>query len=105
MEPAGGSNKKVLQNTGKFVAESRTEGYKQFLLFYNFMKLFSIQLYRDDYFNEAGYRQSRENDKIDSKYGFDRVKDGLERTGYLINMHTVSIIFYSIVMQSNASLL
>lgn len=47
-------------------------------------------VFRDDFFNEAGYRQSRENDKIDSKYGFDRVKDGLERTGYLINMHTVS---------------
>lgn len=45
---------------------------------------------RDDFFNEAGYRQSRENDKIDSKYGFDRVKDSIERTGYLINMHAVS---------------
>ncbi|XP_037818567.1 DNA polymerase epsilon catalytic subunit 1 [Lucilia sericata] len=70
MEPSGG--KKVLQNTGKFVSETRAEG--------------------DDYFNEAGYRQSRENDKIDSKYGFDRVKDGLERTGYLINMHTTEVL-------------
>ncbi|XP_005182541.1 DNA polymerase epsilon catalytic subunit 1 [Musca domestica] len=70
MEPSGG--KKVLQNTGKYVAETRTEG--------------------DDFYNEAGYRQSRENDKIDSKYGFDRVKDGLERTGYLINMHTTEIL-------------
>lgn len=39
---------------------------------------------------EAGYRESQENDKIDSKYGFDRVKDNKERTGYLINMHSVS---------------
>ena len=43
----------------------------------------------DDFYNEAGYRQSRDNDKIDSTYGFDRVKDSVERTGYLINMHSV----------------
>ncbi|KAH8310400.1 hypothetical protein KR044_001123, partial [Drosophila immigrans] len=46
----------------------------------------------DDFYNEAGYRQSRENDKIDSKYGFDRVKDSLERTGYLINMHANEVL-------------
>ncbi|XP_023169776.2 DNA polymerase epsilon catalytic subunit A [Drosophila hydei] len=63
---------KVLQNTGRFVSETRAEG--------------------DDFFNEAGYRQSRENDKIDSKYGFDRVKDSQERTGYLINMHTNEVL-------------
>lgn len=40
--------------------------------------------------NELNYKTSRENDAIDSKYGFDRVKDGYERTGYLINMHSVS---------------
>ncbi|XP_030369181.1 DNA polymerase epsilon catalytic subunit A [Scaptodrosophila lebanonensis] len=68
-----GNNKaKVLQNTGKFVSETRAEG--------------------DDFFNEVGYRQSRENDKIDSKYGFDRVKDSLERTGYLINMHSTEVL-------------
>ncbi|XP_068152320.1 DNA polymerase epsilon catalytic subunit 1 [Drosophila tropicalis] len=66
------SEPKVLQNTGKFVSETRAEG--------------------DDFFNEAGYRQSRENDKIDSKYGFDRVKDSLERTGYLINMHANEVL-------------
>lgn len=53
-------------------------------------KIFSNLIHSDDFFNEAGYRQSRENDKIDSKYGFDRVKDSQERTGYLINMHSVS---------------
>lgn len=42
--------------------------------------------------NEASYRVSRENDTIDSKYGFDRVKDNTERTGYLINMHSVSLL-------------
>lgn len=41
---------------------------------------------------EQSYRTSRENDSIDSKYGFDRVKDYNERTGYLINMHSVSSI-------------
>lgn len=38
----------------------------------------------------ASYNTSRENDEIDSKYGFERVKDNNERTGYLINMHSVS---------------
>lgn len=42
--------------------------------------------------NAAGIRESRENDKIDSKYGFDRVKDTQERTGYLINMHSNEIL-------------
>ncbi|BFF93033.1 DNA polymerase epsilon catalytic subunit A [Drosophila madeirensis] len=63
---------KSLQNTGKFVSEKRSEG--------------------DDFYNEAGYRQSRDNDKIDSKYGFDRVKDSQERTGYLINMHANEVL-------------
>ncbi|XP_012159069.1 DNA polymerase epsilon catalytic subunit A [Ceratitis capitata] len=72
MEEGGGSKPKFLQNTGKFSSDTRAEG--------------------DDFFNEAGYRQSRENDKIDSKYGFDRVKDSIERTGYLINMHSTEIL-------------
>lgn len=46
---------------------------------------------RDDT-NEIGYRQSKENDKIDLKYGFERVKDTQERTGYLVNMHSVSCL-------------
>ncbi|KAL1117393.1 hypothetical protein AAG570_004719, partial [Ranatra chinensis] len=37
-------------------------------------------------------RNSIENDKIDSKYGFDRVKDFQERTGFLINMHSTEIL-------------
>ncbi|XP_067618241.1 DNA polymerase epsilon catalytic subunit 1 [Eurosta solidaginis] len=72
MEESGGYKPKVLQNTGKFQSDTRAEG--------------------DDFFNEAGYRQSRENDKIDSKYGFNRVKDSIERTGYLINMHATEIL-------------
>uniref|UniRef100_A0A182JCC0 DNA polymerase epsilon catalytic subunit n=1 Tax=Anopheles atroparvus TaxID=41427 RepID=A0A182JCC0_ANOAO len=57
-------------NTGKYVAE-KTDG---------------------DDTNEIGYRQSRENDQIDLKYGFDRVKDTQERTGYLINIHSTEIL-------------
>lgn len=45
--------------------------------------------------NELNYKTSRENDVIDSKYGFDRIKDGYERTGYLINMHSVSLLLIS----------
>lgn len=41
---------------------------------------------------EQSYKTSKENDSIDAKYGFERVKDGNERTGYLINMHSVSLI-------------
>ncbi|XP_037953438.1 DNA polymerase epsilon catalytic subunit 1 [Teleopsis dalmanni] len=66
------SGQKVLQNTGKLHSESKTES--------------------DEYFNEAGYRQSRENDKIDAKYGFERVKDSTERVGYLINMHSTEVL-------------
>lgn len=42
---------------------------------------------------ELGYRESKENDRIDLKYGFDRVKDSKERTGYLMNMHSVSNLY------------
>ncbi|GBP24391.1 DNA polymerase epsilon catalytic subunit A [Eumeta japonica] len=42
--------------------------------------------------SESRVRTALENDKIDSKYGFDRVRDTKERTGYLINMHTAEIL-------------
>lgn len=42
--------------------------------------------------SELRIRQSQENDAIDSKYGFDRIKDHHERTGFLINMHSVNIM-------------
>lgn len=38
---------------------------------------------------DVGYRVSKENDQIDKLYGFERVKDTKERTGYLINLHSV----------------
>ncbi|XP_065073055.1 DNA polymerase epsilon catalytic subunit 1 [Ochlerotatus camptorhynchus] len=59
-----------VQNTGKYIAE-KVDG---------------------DDTNEIGYRQSKENDKIDLKYGYERVKDTQERTGYLVNMHSTEIL-------------
>lgn len=44
--------------------------------------------------SEYRIRTAVDNDRIDSKYGFERVRDTKERTGYLINMHTVSIPAY-----------
>ncbi|CAH0728541.1 unnamed protein product, partial [Brenthis ino] len=42
--------------------------------------------------SESRLRVSIDNDRIDSKYGFDRVRDAKERTGYLLNMHTAEIL-------------
>ncbi|KAF5305758.1 hypothetical protein FQR65_LT07654 [Abscondita terminalis] len=38
--------------------------------------------------SEIRLRQVIENDTIDSKYGFERLRDCQERTGFLLNMHT-----------------
>lgn len=46
---------------------------------------------RVDDTGEIGYKISKENDRIDAKYGFERVKDTQERTGYLFNIHSVSV--------------
>lgn len=45
--------------------------------------------YREDS-AEVRLRIALENDAIDEKYGFYRVQDYLERTGFLLNMHSVS---------------
>lgn len=50
------------------------------------LKLFA--LFREET-SEVRIRESIENDTIDLKYGFKRVNDHAERTGFLINMHTV----------------
>jgi hypothetical protein len=52
----------------------------------------AVKLYSREETSELRLRESLENDAIDSKYGFERVADHLERTGFLINMHTVCII-------------
>lgn len=53
--------------------------------------LLSSQFKEDS--NDLRLNQSVENDFIDNKYGFIRIKDYQEHTGYLINMHSVSIIY------------
>jgi hypothetical protein len=58
------------KNTGAYVPENR-------------------QRDAEEVSKEIGFKVSRENDQIDEKYGFARIKDSKERTGYLINMHSV----------------
>ena len=45
----------------------------------------------DDDRTDVRVKESRENDIIDSKYGFDRMTLG-EKTAYLINMHSTEVI-------------
>ncbi|XP_069681734.1 DNA polymerase epsilon catalytic subunit 1 [Periplaneta americana] len=68
----------VLQNSGKYRPEKKevTKGFTG----------------RREETSELRLRESLENDAIDSKYGFDRVSDHLERTGFLINMHTTEVL-------------
>ncbi|KAJ8941928.1 hypothetical protein NQ318_013261 [Aromia moschata] len=42
--------------------------------------------------SEFRLRQVIENETIDIKYGFERVKDHKERTGFLLNMHSTEIL-------------
>ena len=46
---------------------------------------------REDDRTDVRQKDSRDNDIIDSKYGFDRMSMG-EKTAYLINMHSTEII-------------
>lgn len=59
-------------------------------LLYKSHQVCITSVYREDS-SEVRIKQSLENDAIDSKYGFDRVRDYQERTGFLINMHSVSL--------------
>jgi len=52
---------------------------------------FLLSQFKEDS-SDVRLKQSIENDLIDNKYGFFRVKDYQEHTGYLINMHSVSNI-------------
>ncbi|XP_049878007.1 DNA polymerase epsilon catalytic subunit 1 [Pectinophora gossypiella] len=74
--------KMVLQNTGKYRAE-REDPTKR--------DAGSSSGPREES-SESRIRVALENDRIDSKYGFDRVRDAKERTGYLINMHTAEVL-------------
>ncbi|XP_022817983.1 DNA polymerase epsilon catalytic subunit A [Spodoptera litura] len=72
----------VLQNTGKYRADREESNRKD---------AGSSNGPREES-SESRIRVALENDRIDSKYGFDRVRDVKERTGYLINMHTAEIL-------------
>lgn len=103
----------VLQNTGKYRTDkSDKDEYSKkdagpgtstgsrlvtyfscFVLFYLFTvhtKTNNKSFYFREESSESRVRTAQENDRIDSLYGFDRVRDIRERTGYMINMHTVS---------------
>ncbi|CAH0594349.1 unnamed protein product [Chrysodeixis includens] len=75
----------VLQNTGKYRSErnQRDDSDKR--------DAGSSSGPREES-SESRIRVALENDRIDSKYGFDRVRDVKERTGYLINMHTAEVL-------------
>ncbi|XP_069115944.1 LOW QUALITY PROTEIN: DNA polymerase epsilon catalytic subunit A-like [Argopecten irradians] len=66
----------VLQNSGRFKADrsEKSEGSG-----------------REDT-SEKRLERANLNDEIDSKFGFERYKDPVERTGWLINMHPADIL-------------
>lgn len=61
-----------------------------------FIYFLSSQFKEDS--NDIRLKQSIENDLIDNKYGFIRVKDYQVHTGYLINMHSVTIIYFQYLL-------
>lgn len=63
-------------NTGRFVKPLEKSFFNQF---------------KEDS-SDVRLKQSIENDLIDNKYGFFRIKDYQEHTGYLINMHSTEIV-------------
>ncbi|CAH0549983.1 unnamed protein product [Brassicogethes aeneus] len=73
----------VLQNSGKYRAE-RKEKPEQ-------VDTGNAPVNREES-SEFRLRQVIENDLIDAKYGFERVKDHNERTGFLLNMHSTEIL-------------
>ncbi|UYV81656.1 POLE [Cordylochernes scorpioides] len=68
----------VLQNTGSYNKRFKADTNKDPLAI-------------DDN-SEKRLQQSIFNDKIDSRYGFDRYQDPAERVGWLINMHPTEIL-------------
>ncbi|XP_038207055.1 DNA polymerase epsilon catalytic subunit 1 [Zerene cesonia] len=73
----------VLQNTGKYKADKNDNSGRR--------EAGSSSGPREES-SESRIRIAIENDRIDSKYGFDRVRDTKERTGYLINMHMAEVL-------------
>ncbi|VVD01009.1 unnamed protein product [Leptidea sinapis] len=73
----------VLQNTGKFRVDKNDPNKKD--------AAGTSSGSREDS-SESRIRAALENDRIDSKYGFDRVRDMKERTGFLLNMHMAEVL-------------
>ncbi|XP_075222044.1 DNA polymerase epsilon catalytic subunit 1 [Lycorma delicatula] len=67
----------VLQNSGRYRPEKSSDGQNAGS--------------REDT-SEFRVRQALENNEIDEKYGFCRLKHYEERTGFLINMHTTEVL-------------
>ncbi|XP_066147109.1 DNA polymerase epsilon catalytic subunit 1 [Euwallacea fornicatus] len=74
----------VLPNTGKFRQE-RPEKSEQRQV------ADSGPVLREES-SEYRLKQTIENDSIDSKYGFEKIKSNSERTGFLLNMHSSEIL-------------
>ncbi|KAF7265187.1 hypothetical protein GWI33_021380 [Rhynchophorus ferrugineus] len=74
----------VLQNSGKYRAE-RPEKSDQG------EKSDGVPVFREES-SEFRLKQMLENDAIDAKYGFERISDNSERTGFLLNMHSTEIL-------------
>ncbi|XP_023014693.2 DNA polymerase epsilon catalytic subunit 1 [Leptinotarsa decemlineata] len=72
----------VFQNTGKYRAEKAEKSETT-------TGDFSVN--REES-SEFRLRQVIENENIDLKYGFERLKDHQERTGFLLNMHSTEIV-------------
>ncbi|XP_075685545.1 DNA polymerase epsilon catalytic subunit A [Rhinoderma darwinii] len=69
----------VLQNNGKFRPETRGDGFGQ----------------QDDSSSSSAAKRlerSQWTDKIDTQYGFERIKEPGEKTGWLLNMHPTEIL-------------
>ncbi|CAB4064926.1 POLE [Lepeophtheirus salmonis] len=62
----------VLHNSGRYMKESSSK--------------------EDENKTDYRLRESKENDAIDSKYGFVRISEYTERVGFLMNMHSTEIL-------------
>lgn len=86
----------VLQNSGRFVSNKKDEnpGRSGVSAPERYIPYFYIKLKSNLYFfreetSEYRLRLSLENEAIDVKYGFERLSDCQEHTGFLLNMHSV----------------
>ncbi len=53
------------------------------------MSILCFEFYFREDSSEARVRESIQNDAVDNKFGFERIKGNVERVGWLLNMHSV----------------